>query len=211
MIKQVIFDFAGVIADLSWEGAVASFSKLGLKNSDKILDKYHQNGIFQELEEGKITAEMFRVELSKMCNRNLLHEEIQKAWMGYFSGIDERKLEFLDILKQDYKIFLLSNTNPYVMSWACSESFSSKGRGLYEYFDKLYLSYEIGYTKPHEGIFNYLLNDARIKPEESMFIDDGLSNIETAIKLGMHTFQPKNATFWCDELERKLLFCKKEL
>ena len=210
MIKQVIFDFAGVITDLTWEGAVESFSKIGLKNADKILDKYHQNGIFQALEEGKMDSETFRQELSKMCDKDLTQAEIQKAWMGYFNGLDERKLDFLDELRKEYKVYLLSNTNPYIMEWACGKNFTTNGRSLREYFDKLYLSYEIGYTKPHEGIFKFMLEDAKINPEESLFVDDGASNIEAGAELGMHTFHPKNATFWCENLKNELLSLKNE-
>ena len=210
MIKQVIFDFAGVITDLTWEGAVATFSQMGLQNADKILDKYHQNGIFQALEEGKMDTETFRQELGKMCGRELNQEEIQKAWMGYFNGLDERKLDFLNELRKEYKVFLLSNTNPYIMSWACSEKFTSKGKSLRDYFDKLYLSYEIGYTKPHEGIFKFMLEDAEINPEESLFVDDGASNIAAGAKLGMYTFHPENATFWCENLKNELLSLKNE-
>lgn len=209
MIKQVIFDFAGVITDLTWEGAVESFSAIGLQHADKILDKYHQNGIFQALEEGRMNTEEFRTELSKMCNRELTQEEIQKAWMGYFNGMDQRKLDFILELRKEYKVYLLSNTNPYVMKWACSPEFTKKG-GLNHYFDKLYLSYETGYTKPHEGIFNFLLNDAKILPNESLFVDDGLSNIEAAQRLGMHTFHPQNGTFWCKELQNELFLMRNE-
>lgn len=210
MIKQVIFDFAGIITDLTWEGAVISFSKIGLEHADQILDKYHQNGIFQALEEGKMDTEIFRTELSQMCHRELTQEEIQEAWMGYFNGVDERKLDFLEELRKGYKVFLLSNTNPYVMSWACSPSFSSKGKPLNEYFDKLYLSYKTGYTKPHEGIFKYMFDDAQINPEESLFVDDGVSNTEAGAKFGMHTFNPKNATFWCEDLKKLLFSLKNE-
>ena len=210
MIKQVIFDFAGVITDLTWEGAVVSFTAAGLKNADKILDRYHQNGIFQELEEGKIDKETFRQKFCEMCGRNLTHEEIQKAWMGYFNSLDERKLDFIEELRKEYKVYLLSNTNPYVMSWACSPKFSSKGKGLNEYFDKLYLSYETGYTKPDEGIFRFMLEDGQMNPEESLFVDDGLSNIQAAQRLGMHTFHPENGTLWCQELQNALFLLKNE-
>lgn len=209
MIKQIIFDFAGVITDLTWEGAVASFSEIGLPQADKVLDKYHQNGIFQALEEGKMDTDTFRKELSKMCLRELQQSEIKKAWMGYFNGMDERKLEFILELRKKYKVYLLSNTNPYVMEWACSPAFASRG-GLNAYFDKLYLSYEIGYTKPHENIFKHLLDDAHINPNEALFVDDGLSNVEAAQKLGMHTFHPKNATFWCKELQNQLFLIENE-
>ena len=210
MIKQLIFDFAGVITDLTWEGAVESFTHLGLKHADKILDKYHQNGIFQDLEEGKMDMETFRQELGKMCERELTQEEIQVAWMGYFNGLNEKKLECIEELRKEYKIFLLSNTNPYVMSWACSPAFTPKGKSLHDYFDRLYLSYETGYTKPHEGIFKYMIEDAKINPEESLFIDDGASNIAMGKELGMHTFHPKNATDWTEELKKLLFSLKNE-
>lgn len=208
MIKQVIFDFAGVITDLTWEGAVASFTKIGLKNAEQILDRYHQSGIFQELEEGKIDTETFGKKLSEMCGRDLNQDEITEAWMGYFNGLDERKLDFIEELRKEYKVYLLSNTNPYITNWACSPHFSSKGKSLNEYFDKLYLSYEIGFTKPDEEIFKFMLEDAHMNPSESLFVDDGLSNVKAAEKLGMHTFNPQNATLWCEELQNALFLLK---
>ena len=60
MIKTLIFDFGGVIATLSRENAVAAFARLGLTDADTRLDKYHQSGIFQELEEGKLDEAGFR-------------------------------------------------------------------------------------------------------------------------------------------------------
>ena len=60
MIKNIAFDFGGVIVDLDREEAVQAFIRLGLENAGRILDKYHQTGIFQELEEGKLSEESFR-------------------------------------------------------------------------------------------------------------------------------------------------------
>lgn len=47
MIKNIVFDFGGVIADISREQAVKAFIRLGVKDADRILDKYHQTGIFR--------------------------------------------------------------------------------------------------------------------------------------------------------------------
>ena len=60
MIKNIVFDFGGVIADISRDKAVQAFFKIGLKDAETRLDKYHQTGIFQELEEGKLSADEFR-------------------------------------------------------------------------------------------------------------------------------------------------------
>lgn len=63
MIKNIVFDFGGVIVDIDRDKAVQAFIKLGLADADTRLDKYHQTGIFQELEEGKLSADEFRKQL----------------------------------------------------------------------------------------------------------------------------------------------------
>ena len=80
MVKSIVFDFGGVIADIDRDKAVQAFIKLGLKDAETRLDKYHQTGIFQELEEGKLTAEGFRDKLGELCRRELTMEETRQAW-----------------------------------------------------------------------------------------------------------------------------------
>ncbi|SHF00094.1 putative hydrolase of the HAD superfamily [Bacteroides faecichinchillae] len=204
MIKNIVFDFGGVIADISRDKAVQAFFKIGLKDAEIRLDKYHQTGIFQELEEGKLSVDEFRKELSKLCSRELTIEEVQQAWMGFITGIDIRKLDYILELKKSYRIYILSNTNPYVMSWACSPQFSSQGKSLADYCEKLYLSYQIGYTKPEPEIFNFMIKDSKITPSETIFVDDGSVNIGIGKKLGFYTFQPQNDTDWREELTQLL-------
>ena len=47
MIKNIVFDFGGVIVDIDRDKAVQAFIKLGLTDADSRLDKYHQTGIFR--------------------------------------------------------------------------------------------------------------------------------------------------------------------
>lgn len=81
MIKNVVFDFGGVIVDLDREQAVKAFVHLGLTDAGHILDKYHQTGIFQELEEGKLREEDYREKLGQLCGRTLKRRST--------SGLDE--------------------------------------------------------------------------------------------------------------------------
>lgn len=204
MIKNIVFDFGGVIVDINRDKAVQTFMNIGLKDAEKRLDKYHQTGIFQELEEGHLSAEGFRVKLGELCNRELSTEEVKQAWMGFITGINLDKLDYMTELKKSYRIYLLSNTNPYVMSWACSPQFSSQGKSLADYCDKLYLSYQIGYTKPSPLIFNFMLKDSGMIPSETLFVDDGASNIQIGKELGFQTYQPQNGADWRDDLSKLL-------
>lgn len=205
MIKNIVFDFGGVIADIDRDKAVQAFIKLGLKDAEARLDKYHQTDIFQELEEGKLSADGFREKLGELCGRELTVEETRQAWLGFFNGVDVRKLDYMLELKKSYHIYILSNTNPYVMSWACSPGFSSRGKSLADYCDKLYLSYEIGCTKPELVIFHHMLEDSGMTPSETLFIDDGDANIRMGNELGMHTYRPENGADWREELSQLLV------
>ena len=72
MIKNIVFDFGGVIVDIDRDKAVQAFIKLGLTDADSRLDKYHQTGIFQELEEGKLSADEFRNNWEIYADESLL-------------------------------------------------------------------------------------------------------------------------------------------
>ncbi|MCD8292810.1 MAG: HAD family phosphatase [Prevotellaceae bacterium] len=205
MIKNLVFDFGGVIVDISRERAVEAFYRLGLKDADKRLDKYHQTGIFQELEEGKLSADEFRVELGKLCGHTLTGEEVRQGWLGFMLQVDMVRLEFLERLRPAYRLLLLSNTNPYIMSWARSEAFTPVGKPLDAYFDGLYLSYKTGCMKPSLAIFNYMLAHEGIRPEETLFVDDGRRNVEAAEALGLHTLLAVNGERWCDALALRII------
>ena len=206
MIKNIAFDFGGVLFDLDYEGAIRTFERLGLPDAAQRLDRYHQRGIFEDLESGRITTAEFIAALQPLCTRPITQEAVQTAWLGYVGGsIDERKLERLDDLRRrGYRTFLLSNTNPFVQSWAESSAFSASGRPLSSYLEKCYTSYEVGIMKPDAGIFEYMLNDADIRPEETLFLDDSPANIAAAQALGIQTLLVEKNADWREDVEARL-------
>jgi len=192
-IKNIVFDLGGVIITLDRDEAVNRFINAGLKNAAELLSAYHQQGIFLELEEGKLSQEEFYEAVRKEAGKFISNETVDYGWMGFLKEIPEHKLNLIEELRhKGYRVFLLSNTNPIIMSWAFSRAFSPQGKSIDKYFDKLYLSYQIGYTKPHPEIFRFMFNDSGIIPSETLFIDDGIANIETGGKMGMKTLLAVN-------------------
>ena len=49
------------------------------------------------------------------------------------------------------------------------------------------MSHEIGRRKPDVDTFEWVLKDAGIKAEETLFIDDSIQHIDSASKLGIKT------------------------
>ena len=201
MIRNIIFDFGGVVVTLSHPEALRRFKALGLPDADKWLDPYTQGGIFGELEEGKITAEEFRKELSILCGRELSYDECRHAWLGYREDVPERNLEALKKLRSEgYRLILLSNTNPYMMSWAKSGDFDGEGHSIDDYFDATYLSYELGVMKPDDTFFRKVLMAEQVPPGDCLFLDDGPRNVAAASQIGIRTFCPKNGADWTREI-----------
>lgn len=204
MIKNLIFDFGGVIVDLDRDQAVKRFEALGVTNAEELLDKYHQRDIFLEIEDGRIDSEEFCRKLGVYCQREISLSEAKNAWLGFFVGDPQYRLDFLEDLHAKYNIYILSNTNPFVMSWARSADFASAKKPLDHYVDKIYASYEVKMVKPHRDFFEYMIWDAHILPAESVFIDDGSANVEAGKELGFHVLQPANGEDWRQKLNRLL-------
>ncbi len=200
-IRNIAFDLGGVVVALSYEQAVKRFEELGLKDARQRLDAFEQRGIFGDLESGRITAEDFRRELSVLIGRELTMEECGTAWKGYVDHVPERNLKaLLSLRARGYKVCLLSNTNPFIMQWA-SNDFDGEGHPISDFFDALYLSYECQVMKPRREIFEMMLRGQESLPEETLFVDDGPRNVETASAMGMHTLCPVNNEDWIPALE----------
>lgn len=205
MIKNIFFDFGGVLFDLLTDRAIERFGQIGLPDASQRLDKYQQRGIFAELETGAIPMETFQEKLEDLCGKKLNLNDIVWAWMGYVGNVDERKMRYMLQLKErGYHIFLLSNINPYIMKWAHSEDFCSLHLPIDAFVEKMYLSYEVGVLKPERRFFEHVLNDTHVVPQETIFVDDGPKNIVIAQSLGLQTLCPENNKYWVDDLEAML-------
>ncbi len=201
MIRCILFDLGGVVITIDQDQAVKRFKEIGLKDAEKRLDPYTQSGIFGDLEAGTISAEQFRVELSKLVGRELTFQECRYAWTGYCKEVPQRNLEtLLKLREQGYRIVLLSNTNPYMMDWALSNDFDGDGHSLKYYFDELYMSFQVKLMKPNDLFYRHVLRKEKLFPQECLFVDDGPRNVAAASQMGIQTCCPKNGADWTKEI-----------
>lgn len=195
----------GVLVDVHRERAIRKFREIGVSDADQLIDSYHHKGLFLDIENGEIDTESFCRLLSEHAGRNIPGHDIEQAWRSIISDPPVYKLNYLTELRKKYTLFLLSNNNPILMdSWAFTNDFSSAGRPVTDYFDKLYLSYRMKCTKPDTLIFRKMIQDSNIRPVESLFIDDGAHNIETARKLGFQTYLAQNGEDWREGISKLL-------
>jgi len=188
-IKNIVFDFGGVLIDLDQQACLDAFAELGIPQVSEFMTPYGHVGPFGEIEKGSINVQEFRNEIRRVFNVSLTDEQIDKAWSAFLLTIPEKKMKMVHDLSKKYRVFLLSNTNPIHITRL--QDFEKAGYPLKECFEKLYLSYQIGSCKPNREIFDYVIKDSGILPEETLLVDDGPDNCRVARELGMKTYQPR--------------------
>lgn len=192
-IKNIIFDLGGVIYDLNHSLSHEAFQALGMPHIERLFSHSGQSEIFDHLEMGLIGPEEFRNNIREIGGKDLSDEEIDRAFNALLLGFNHPEyFEFLKELKKHYRTFLLSNNNSIHYEFIMDQlEKDGKGRTLTPYFEKDYYSHLMGMRKPHPEIFEELLEEEGLEPEETLFIDDTLIHITTAKGLGLHTYHKK--------------------
>lgn len=186
-VSTLIFDFGGVLINLDIHQCIADFKALGAENVERYLSNYGQSGFFLEWERGDINPDEFREKVRSICKGNPSDEQIDQAWMSFLLDVPASKIKLLRQLRSQYRILMLSNTNPVHIERSAAIAFGAHETTIEALFDRCYLSYQIGLTKPDPAIFDYLLQQEGLSAEECLFLDDGVKNIETASALGFQT------------------------
>lgn len=194
MIKNILFDMGGVIFTQNTPRARERFRAAGV-NPDIYMGDYGQKDFLFDLEAGKIDENQFIRRMAEVTGRpDLTRAEVQYCWDGFIEGVKPEKCQALEMLRKDYCLGMLSNTNPFVMEYMDNPANMPEGRGLSSYFDYMFLSYRMGLCKPSPEIYRMALKTGGMKADETIFIDDGPGNIEAAEKVGIHGLHiPTNA------------------
>lgn len=194
MYKNLIFDLGGVILNLDQPKCEASFVALGGEHVLKSISKYGGSGIFGKYETGKINTPTFLEGLRELLQTEVSDEQLKSAWSDIIVDIPIERLRFLELLSNKYNLFLLSNTSPLHMDELRQMVLNLTEKEFDSYFEKTYCSYEVGSAKPNPEIYKHVLNDAGIKADECIFIDDAEHNLEAARNLGISTIHIPSGT-----------------
>lgn len=189
-IKNIIFDYGNVIFTIDFKRTQDAFNALGITNVQSFYAHKTQHPIFNQFEKGEITAAEFRNGIREISEHpNLTDEQIDHTWNSLLIGIPKGNHELLLQLKQKYRTFLLSNINEihlnYIESYLKKE-FNLDGNEVF--FEKIYYSHIVGKRKPNPDIFEQVLTENNLDPQETLFIDDSPQHLETATNLGIQTY-----------------------
>lgn len=195
-IRNYIFDWGGVLVDIDKERSIQAFRQLGLQQADRWIGQYEQGGVFADLERGDISAEVFCRRIRHMTQTTITDEQITEAWNAMLGEMLPWKLDLLLGLRKHYMTYLLSNTNAIHWETARKRLFRYRGFDADDFFEEIYLSFQMHLTKPSKEIFQAMMNCAGLLPGETMLIDDSPANCRAAEALGIQTYCPAPGEDW---------------
>jgi glucose-1-phosphatase len=184
-IKNIIFDLGGVILNIDIKLTEKALRDLGIDNLPQHGTASPLPPFFREYEAGKIDDAAFIKSVKALSAKALTDEEVIDAWNALLLDFPQERLDLLQSLKKRYRLFLLSNTNSIHHRKFQQDLHTQTGVYLEDFFEKTYYSHTAGLCKPDTAIFQLVINENKLDPAETLFVDDTESNMTGAKEAGL--------------------------
>lgn len=186
-VKNIIFDLGGVLINIDYKATENAFKQAGIKNFNELFSQAKQTRLFDNLEKGLIDEQTFKDGLRLLSNVNLSDKAIDDAWNAMLLDFPQHRIELLKNARKNYRTYLLSNTNE--LHIPVFEQLIEKEYGISDFsslFHKLYYSCRIGLRKPDKEIFELVISENNLNPNETLFIDDSIQHVQGALSVGIN-------------------------
>jgi glucose-1-phosphatase len=185
-IKNIVFDLGGVLMTLDPNLFIEALKQIDPENFHRIGPAMKNDSVFKEYETGKISSDEFVQRLSAHYPNQPSRDTVEAAWNAMLIDFSRERFDLLHSLRKQYRLFLLSNTNSIHISH-CDRYVKNKFgiSSLASIFEKAWYSHLVQLRKPDPEIYKFLLADAGILPEETLFIDDLSENTAAAEGVGI--------------------------
>jgi len=195
-ITTIVFDIGGVLLDIHPEKTYQYISDSTDINVDIIKNRFPWD-VHNEYEKGNLTNKewffAFRESLPQPCC--LKETDFWKAW-SLLLGKEKKTVDLLSVLSQSHSTWLLSNTNPKHIQDEIEKKYLFPSL-----VDGAIYSFNTRCRKPDRQIYDCLLESSQVDPEECIFIDDLMENVEAARLLGIHAIHYSNYNLLSKELK----------
>jgi len=189
-IKNIIFDLGGVIINIDVPLTYNALAKDCPLNAEEVRQKLNAEHVFGRYERGELSSAEVRKLLKDALQLAISDEELDRRWNALLLDIPQERIELIKKLRGSYRLYLLSNTNVIHIDEVNAILHRTSGISkLDELFDSIYYSFNIGLSKPSVEIYKHVLNHSGLDPSETLFLDDGIENVNGAIATGINAMQ----------------------
>lgn len=196
MINTIIFDIGNVLAAFDWENNLRRFG-FPEEEYEAIADAVYRSSDWNEMDRGVLTLEELT---QRFCRKEPQYaSDIKKVIMaasGMIRQYPYTKPMIRMLKEKGYRVYYLSNYGEFVYEETKDQL------DFTELMDGGLFSYEVKMIKPNPWIYEELLERYGIKPEEAIFFDDNLKNVEAANKRGILGIQFQGYDEAMKELKR---------
>ena len=194
-INAIFFDIGGVLLHI-YPNRMIQYISDATDISPAVLKKYFPSDVHEHYERGQISDdEWFAAFKAALPQPNCLKEiDFWGAW-NQLLGQETDVVDIVIELKQNYPVWLLSNTNP--------RHIRNEIDGKYAFSqlaDGTVYSFETGYRKPEKEIFKIAAGKAGADPSTCLLIDDNEKNVAGSESVGFVALHYRNTT----QLEQNL-------
>lgn len=179
MIKAIIFDLGNVLINFNALRAAKRFARETEAPLEKIWQHFFTSRVEKAYTRGEITTREFYRHAKQTFDSTIDFKTFRQLWNDIFwenKGIQP----VLKKLSKNYPLYVISNTNALHFDYV-----TEKYPKIFHYFKKRFPSHEVGRRKPDPRIYWKVLRAIRLKPDETVFIDDMPHFVEAAKKIGM--------------------------
>jgi glucose-1-phosphatase len=184
-VKNIIFDLGGVIMEIDVKQTMKAFSGLGVENIEQYFGHGFAASFFSDHEAGRISDEEFLHKIKQLLTGEVEEGAIVDAWNALLLHFPVDRVEQLKALNGKYRLFLYSNTNGIHYDKFSEMFIKAFGYPIEDLFEKTYFSHVLGQRKPELGGFRQIIAENGLNPQETLFVDDALINVEGAVKAGL--------------------------
>lgn len=185
-VKTLIVDLGAVLYAIDVARGIQSLKEMIPMARRRTLaaeQELVQLPLFVDFERGNLSPAGFRDELRKIGVSGI-DQEIDDAWNSLLLNPIPGRTNWLRELGRHFQLFLLSNTN--AIHWNCLEP---KAREMLSCFEHLFLSFEMGLSKPDPLIFEAVLKARQLDRNACVFLDDSPVNVRAAEAIGLPSVQ----------------------
>ena len=197
MINYIIFDLGQVLVKVVFPEFVQKFAA-EFKINPSELTNNRNNGVHIDFMAGKVSPEKFHEKICQYFDHKISIEKFKELWLQMLDGqIKETSLIVDELFETKYNLVLLSNVDPWHFEY-CEQNFP-----VLQKLSNKFVSFKLKMKKPDLEIYQHVAKELAAKPEECLFIDDMLENIEAAEQVGFDGIQFFDAKQLREELQKR--------
>jgi len=202
-IKVLLFDLGRVLVDFDHSRSAKRIAAFCAKTPKEIYELFFESGVTAKFESGKITPQDFYLQVKEMLDLKLSYASFEPIWNDIFflSAKNRSVFGLVNNLRANYKTAMLSNIN--VLHY----EYLKNNFPVFEVFDKVFLSFQLGLIKPDKEIYNLVIRQLKVNAQEIFYTDDRPELVESARSLGIRgcVFTNFNQLF-SDLKENEIIF-----